>query len=124
MTELIEKLEESVKEKSLELKDLKKILYDFLYHKMSPSQTEIDNSLFEFNKESQGQTKVIMIVGVNGAGKTTTIGKLATKLSSQGAKVIVGACDTFRAAAVDQLQVGPVGLLLEQVPVLGLPSAR
>ena len=46
-----------------------------------------------------------MIVGVNGAGKTTTIGKLATKLKSQGAKVIVGACDTFRAAAVDQLQV-------------------
>jgi fused signal recognition particle receptor len=46
-----------------------------------------------------------MIVGVNGAGKTTTIGKLATKLKAQGAKVIVGACDTFRAAAVDQLQV-------------------
>ncbi len=46
-----------------------------------------------------------MIVGVNGAGKTTTIGKLATKLKGQGAKVIVGACDTFRAAAVDQLQV-------------------
>ena len=46
-----------------------------------------------------------MIVGVNGAGKTTTIGKLATKLTNQGAKVVVGACDTFRAAAVDQLQV-------------------
>jgi fused signal recognition particle receptor len=46
-----------------------------------------------------------MVVGVNGAGKTTTIGKLATKLRSQGANVVVGACDTFRAAAVDQLQV-------------------
>jgi fused signal recognition particle receptor len=46
-----------------------------------------------------------MIVGVNGAGKTTTIGKLAAKLSSQNFKVLVGACDTFRAAAVDQLQV-------------------
>ena len=46
-----------------------------------------------------------MVVGVNGAGKTTTIGKLATKLTAQGAKVVVGACDTFRAAAVDQLQV-------------------
>ena len=45
-----------------------------------------------------------MVVGVNGA-ETTTIGKLATKLKNQGAKVVVGACDTFRAAAVDQLQV-------------------
>ena len=40
-----------------------------------------------------------------GQGKTTTIGKLATKLTGQGAKVVVGACDTFRAAAVDQLAV-------------------
>jgi fused signal recognition particle receptor len=51
------------------------------------------------------ELKVIMIVGVNGAGKTTTIGKLATRLKNQGQKVFVGACDTFRAAAVDQLQV-------------------
>ena len=46
-----------------------------------------------------------MVVGVNGAGKTTTVGKLATQLRQQGAKVVVGACDTFRVAAVEQLEV-------------------
>ena len=46
-----------------------------------------------------------MVVGVNGVGKTTTIGKLATMLKAQGKKVILGAADTFRAAAVDQLQI-------------------
>ena len=56
-------------------------------------------------QSAEKKPKVIMVVGVNGAGKTTTIGKLATKLTSQGAKVVVGACDTFRAAAVDQLAV-------------------
>ena len=48
---------------------------------------------------------VIMVVGVNGVGKTTTIGKLANQLKSQGKKVMLGAADTFRAAAVDQLKV-------------------
>ena len=48
---------------------------------------------------------VILMIGVNGAGKTTTIGKMAAYFKSQGKKVIVGAADTFRAAAIDQLQV-------------------
>jgi fused signal recognition particle receptor len=48
---------------------------------------------------------VIMVVGVNGVGKTTTIGKLAHQLSTQGKKVVLGAADTFRAAAVDQLKI-------------------
>jgi fused signal recognition particle receptor len=48
---------------------------------------------------------VIMVVGVNGVGKTTTIGKLANKFKQQGKKVILGAADTFRAAAVDQLVI-------------------
>lgn len=48
---------------------------------------------------------VILVVGVNGVGKTTTIGKLAKKLKSEGRKVILGAADTFRAAAVDQLTI-------------------
>lgn len=48
---------------------------------------------------------VIMVVGVNGVGKTTTIGKLANQLKSQGKKVMLGAADTFRAAAVDQLKI-------------------
>ena len=48
---------------------------------------------------------VIMVVGVNGVGKTTTIGKLASKFKAQGKKVILGAADTFRAAAVEQLEI-------------------
>ena len=48
---------------------------------------------------------VIMVVGVNGVGKTTTIGKLAYQYKKQGLKVVLGAADTFRAAAIDQLQV-------------------
>ncbi|MEO1336373.1 MAG: signal recognition particle-docking protein FtsY, partial [Myxococcota bacterium] len=48
---------------------------------------------------------VVMVIGVNGVGKTTTIGKLATRLIGEGKKVVLGAGDTFRAAAVEQLQV-------------------
>ena len=56
---------------------------------------------FDFSKKPY----VIMVVGVNGVGKTTTIGKLASMLKAQGKKVILGAADTFRAAAVDQIQI-------------------
>jgi fused signal recognition particle receptor len=52
-----------------------------------------------------GKPEVWLIVGVNGVGKTTTIGKLATLFSREGKKVIVAACDTFRAAAIDQISV-------------------
>jgi fused signal recognition particle receptor len=52
-----------------------------------------------------GLPKVILVVGVNGAGKTTTIGKLAFQYRAQGAKVLIAACDTFRAAAAGQLEV-------------------
>ena len=48
---------------------------------------------------------MILVVGVNGVGKTTTIGKLASRLRAEGKKVVIGAADTFRAAAVEQLQV-------------------
>ena len=56
---------------------------------------------FDFSKKPY----VIMVVGVNGVGKTTTIGKLASRLKAQGKKVLLGAADTFRAAAVDQLVI-------------------
>jgi fused signal recognition particle receptor len=52
----------------------------------------------------QGKLNVILVVGVNGVGKTTSIGKIASKLKSEGKKVIVGAGDTFRAAAIEQLE--------------------
>lgn len=66
---------------------------------------DVDNAAevvpFDFSKKPY----VIMVVGVNGVGKTTTIGKLASRLKARGKKVILGAADTFRAAAVDQLTV-------------------
>jgi len=74
---------------------------------------EITNLLLEHRKDENDdfrlpvgqQPYVIMVVGVNGVGKTTTIGKLAFKYKEQGYKVLLGAADTFRAAAVDQLTV-------------------
>ena len=72
---------------------------------MVTGQSKLNTSLYEFHPEAPRSLKTIMVIGVNGAGKTTTIGKLSTKLKKMGAKVVVGACDTFRAAAVDQLQV-------------------
>ncbi|WP_334057345.1 signal recognition particle-docking protein FtsY [Polaribacter sp. P097] len=56
-------------------------------------------------KEGKKMPYVLMVVGVNGVGKTTTIGKLASQFKKQGLKVVLGAADTFRAAAIDQLQV-------------------
>ena len=61
------------------------------------------------------QPSVILVIGVNGVGKTTTIGKLAAMYKAQGKKVLLGAADTFRAAAIDQLQIwadrsGPIWL--------------
>lgn len=104
-TELTEALTERAKEGEFTEEQFKSFLFDFLKNKLSPIQDTVDQTLYQYDSTQPGKTKVIMVVGVNGAGKTTTIGKLATKLTQQGAKVVVGACDTFRAAAVDQLQV-------------------
>ncbi len=105
VSELVEKLEEESSKNDMTLVDLKGLLYNFLSNKMKDVQENQNLENFTFDPTKKGQTKVVMIVGVNGAGKTTTIGKLATKLRLEGAKVVVGACDTFRAAAVDQLQI-------------------
>jgi fused signal recognition particle receptor len=58
-----------------------------------------------FEKDASGNPFVLMVVGVNGVGKTTTIGKLAARLTAAGKRVFLGAADTFRAAAIDQLEV-------------------
>ncbi len=59
----------------------------------------------DFDIPETGEPYVIMVVGVNGVGKTTTIGKLANKFTKAGHKVVLGAADTFRAAAIEQLEV-------------------
>jgi len=68
------------------------------------SETHVGEEL-EFNVPENKKPYVIMVVGVNGVGKTTTIGKLAYQFKNQGLQVVLGAADTFRAAAIDQLQV-------------------
>jgi len=103
VAEIIEGLEEKIGKEEVSLEKLKLYLREFLKEKMVKVQGEIDDKIFTLDKKAPLQ--VFMIVGINGAGKTTTIGKLATKLTNQGAKVVVGACDTFRAAAVEQLEV-------------------
>ena len=72
---------------------------------------EIESIISEILAENDTNLKlettpsVIMIIGVNGVGKTTSIGKLAAKYKAEGKKVVLGAADTFRAAAIDQLQI-------------------
>ncbi|WP_152287888.1 signal recognition particle-docking protein FtsY [Flavicella marina] len=68
------------------------------------SETNLVNES-EFTIPTNKKPYVLMVVGVNGVGKTTTIGKLASQFTKQGHKVVLGAADTFRAAAIDQLQV-------------------
>jgi fused signal recognition particle receptor len=100
----VDNLLNQLKSKSTEGTDYRTEIYRFLQGQFAQVQTVVAPEVFRVDGISK-KPYVMMIVGVNGAGKTTTIGKLATRLSRQGAKVVVGACDTFRAAAVDQLQV-------------------
>ena len=73
-----------------------------LKEEISSLLDEGDQSIEDFAKY-EGEPYVIMVVGVNGVGKTTTIGKLANRFKLADKKVVLGAADTFRAAAVDQL---------------------
>lgn len=100
---IIERLEERVaKDKYLDAKELNA----FLKEEMSLLLEESNNSdEVEFTVPQTDGPYVIMVVGVNGVGKTTTIGKLAHQFKQAGKKVILGAADTFRAAAVDQLVI-------------------
>ncbi len=100
---IIERLEERVaKDKYLDAKELN----TFLKEEMSLLLEESNNSdEVEFTVPQTDGPYVIMVVGVNGVGKTTTIGKLAHQFKQAGKKVILGAADTFRAAAVDQLVI-------------------
>lgn len=100
---IIKRIEERVaRDKYLGTDELNKILREEIAGLLS--ETEKEETL-GFSIPQSASPYVILVVGVNGVGKTTTIGKLAHQFKSQGKKVILGAADTFRAAAIDQLQI-------------------
>lgn len=97
---IIERLQERVrKDKYLGTEELNRVLREEIVALLSGNAPQAEPWLEEGRKPY-----VIMVVGVNGVGKTTTIGKLAYKFKQNGANVVLGAADTFRAAAVEQLQ--------------------
>jgi len=95
--EIVEQLRENVKEKHISDAD--------------GARSELKNIICEILSANDCELKletkptVILVIGVNGVGKTTTIGKLTSKLKKEGKKVVLGAADTFRAAAADQLEI-------------------
>ena len=94
-TSILEHLKEQVAEQHIkEPSQCKQLLIDSIKKQMQVESTE-----YEF----ENRKSVILVIGVNGVGKTTSVGKLAGKLKDQGKKVILGAADTFRAAAGEQL---------------------
>ncbi|MBR5865104.1 MAG: signal recognition particle-docking protein FtsY [Alistipes sp.] len=100
---IIKRIEERVaRDKYLNTEELQHILRDEIAQLMEESHRSTEDFGIEVK---EGTPFVLMVVGVNGAGKTTTIGKLAAQLTKAGRKVYIGAADTFRAAAIDQLAV-------------------
>ncbi|MCB9335546.1 MAG: signal recognition particle-docking protein FtsY [Flavobacteriales bacterium] len=100
---IIEKIEERVaRDKYVSTSELNQVLREEVASLLEENNT-VDYKDFEVPQ--QNEPYVIMVVGVNGVGKTTTIGKLAYQFKKKGKNVILGASDTFRAAAVDQLKI-------------------
>jgi fused signal recognition particle receptor len=100
---IIERIEKRVaKDKFVNTNELNSILKQEIAALLSENQTK---DFEHFELPDQQKPYVIMVVGVNGVGKTTTIGKLANQFNKAGKKVVLGAADTFRAAAVEQLHI-------------------
>jgi fused signal recognition particle receptor len=100
---IIERIEERVaRDKYLGIDELNRILKEEIVELL---QENNNHETFNFSADDLPKPYVIMVVGVNGVGKTTTIGKLAHQFKEAGKSVLLGASDTFRAAAVDQLQI-------------------
>ncbi len=100
---IIERIEARVaRDKFVGTSELNEILRDEIVQLLSENKTE---DIEDYIYPSDQIPHVILVVGVNGVGKTTTIGKLAHQFKLQGKSVVMGAADTFRAAAVDQLKI-------------------
>lgn len=100
---IIDRIEKRVaRDKYLGTSELNSILKEEIAELLSESNNGNDT---DFAIPENKKPYVLMVVGVNGVGKTTTIGKLASQFKKKGLKVVLGAADTFRAAAIDQLQV-------------------
>lgn len=100
---IIEKIEKRVaKDKYINSSELNKILREEIESILIDSPT---SNSYDFHSELPAKPYIILVVGVNGVGKTTTIGKLAFNFKQAGKSVLLGAADTFRAAAVDQLTI-------------------
>ena len=100
---IIERIElRAAKDKYMDLNELNLLLKEEISLLLSENESQTSN---DFEIPTSENPYVIMVVGVNGVGKTTTIGKLANQFKSKGLNVILGAGDTFRAAAIDQLQI-------------------
>ena len=99
---VIENLEDRVeKDKYVSMDELVDLIRDEIGKLLNVDGDDAPVEPFDFSKKPY----VMLVVGVNGVGKTTTIGKLASMLTAQGKKVVIGAADTFRAAAVEQLSI-------------------
>ena len=100
---IIERIEKRVAaDKYIGTSELNRILKEEIVALLAENNS---TDVSDFDLAQTGQPYVIMVVGVNGVGKTTTIGKLAHQFKCAGKKVVLGASDTFRAAAIDQLQI-------------------
>lgn len=100
---IIKRIEERVaRDKYVGTSELKSILRDEVAALLAENGTTDGES---FTLPSDAHPYVIMVVGVNGVGKTTTIGKLAYQFKQQGKRIVLGAADTFRAAAIEQLEI-------------------
>ena len=100
---IIDRIESRVaKDKYSGIDELNNLLKEEISSLLSENES---NTIENFNTTSSDDPYVIMVVGVNGVGKTTTIGKLANMFKKNNLHVILGAADTFRAAAIDQLQI-------------------
>lgn len=97
-SQIIKNFQQKKFDKNIDLETLKKFLCDEIKEIVKPCEAKLE-------LDEKNLPQVLIFNGVNGVGKTTTIGKITANLQNQGKKVLIGACDTFRAGATDQLEI-------------------